>query len=411
MSSTNTIAERGVKSRRLFIAVILGLLAGIGPLSIDMYLPALPALADDFNASTSLAQLSLTACLVGIALGQLIVGPISDVRGRRMPLLIGMAVYAVISLLCVFSPSIWTFILLRFVQGFAGAAGIVISRASARDLYAGAELTKFFALLMLINGAAPILAPMIGAEIVTFTSWRGVFAVLSASGLLMLAAVYVGLRETLPVDRRSRGGLRNTLATFRKLLGNSVFMGYAFTQGLMMAAMFAYISGSSFVLQELYGVTPRGYSLVFGLNGAGIILASQIAGRLAGKVPARRLLAAGLSMASLGAIILMAAVLLGLGLPMVIAGFFFVVSSIGITSATTTSLALQDQGRSAGSASALLGMLSFVFGGIAAPLVGLGGEGTALPLAIVMMALIAAAVVCYALFTRGPKRAEDAAGR
>ncbi|GBG11528.1 putative Bcr/CflA family drug resistance efflux transporter [Paenibacillus agaridevorans] len=201
------------------------------------------------------------------------------------------------------------------------------------------------------------------------------------------------------------------MATFRKLLGNSAFMGYAFTQGLMMAAMFAYISGSSFVLQELYGVTPRGYSLVFGLNGAGIILASQIAGRLAGKVPARRLLAAGLSMASLGAIILMAAVLLDLGLPMVIAGFFFVVSSIGITSATTTSLALQDQGRSAGSASALLGMLSFVFGGIAAPLVGLGGEGTALPLAIVMMALIAGAVVCFTLFTRGPKRAEEAAGR
>lgn len=400
MSSSNTALQRGAKSNRLLIAVILGMLAGIGPLSIDMYLPALPALADDLNASASLAQLSLTACLVGIALGQLIVGPISDVRGRRSPLLIGMAVYAAISLLCVFAPGIWTFILLRFVQGFAGAAGIVISRASARDLYAGAELTKFFALLMLINGAAPILAPMIGAEVVTFTSWRGVFAVLSVSGLLMLAAVFVGLRETLPRERRSRGGLRNTLQTFRRLLGNRPFMGYAFTQGFMMAAMFAYISGSSFVLQGLYDVTPRGYSLVFGLNGLGIITASQIAGRLAGKVEARKLLASGLAIASIGAVILMAAVVMDLGLPVVIAGFFFVVSSVGITSATTTSLALQDQGSSAGSASALLGMLSFVFGGVAAPLVGLGGEGTALPLAIVILSLVAAAFGSFKLLTR-----------
>ncbi|MDQ6423171.1 multidrug effflux MFS transporter [Paenibacillus sp. LHD-117] len=400
MSSTNTIAKPMARSKRLLIAVILGSLSGIGPLSIDMYLPALPALSDDLGASASLTQLSLTACLVGIALGQLIVGPISDVRGRRAPLLIGMAVYSIISLLCVVSPSIWAFIFLRFVQGFAGAAGIVIARASVRDLYSGVELTKFFALLMLINGAAPILAPMIGAEIVTFTSWRGVFAVLSGSGLLMLAAVFVGLKETLPPERRSRGGLRNTIITFRRLLGNSIFMGYAFTQGLMMAAMFAYISGSSFVLQELYGVTPRGYSLVFGLNGAGIIVASQIAGRLAGKVEARRMLAIGLSIAGAGALILMGAVTLELGLPLVIAGLFFIVSSVGITGATTTSLALQDQGSSAGSASALLGMLSFVFGGAAAPLVGLGGEGTALPLAIVILLLIAAAFVCFSLFTR-----------
>lgn len=399
MSSSSTALQRGTKSNRLLIAVILGMLAGIGPLSIDMYLPALPALADDLNASASLAQLSLTACLVGIALGQLIVGPISDVKGRRSPLLIGMAVYAAISLLCVFAPSIWTFIVLRFVQGFAGAAGIVISRASARDLYAGAELTRFFALLMLINGAAPILAPMIGAEVVTFTNWRGVFMVLSISGLLMLAAVFVGLRETLPRERRSGGGLQGTLRTFGRLLGNKPFMGYALTQGLMMAAMFAYISGSSFVLQGLYDVTPRGYSLVFGLNGLGIIAASQIAGRLAGKIEARRLLASGLAVASGGAVILMAAVVLDLGLPVVIAGFFFVVSSVGITSATTTSLALQDQGGSAGSASALLGMLSFVFGGIAAPLVGLGGEGTALPLAIVILALVAAAFVSFRILT------------
>lgn len=388
------------RSKRLWIALILGALSGIGPLSIDMYLPALPALAGELGASASVAQLSLTACLLGIALGQLIVGPISDVTGRRRPLLIGIAVYAVVSLLCVISPNIWTFIALRFVQGLAGAAGIVIARASVRDLYSGVELTKFFALLMLINGAAPILAPMIGAEILNFTSWRGVFAVLSVSGLLMMAAIYFGLRETLPAERRQSGGLGNTLRIFGRLTGDRVFMGYAMTQGFMMAAMFAYISGSSFVLQEIYNVTPRTYSYIFGLNGIGIIIASQIAGRLAGKVEARKLLITGLAMAACGSVLLLATAFMKLELPMIVAGFFLVVSSLGITSATTTSLALQDQGQNAGSASALLGMLSFIFGGLAAPLVGLGGEGTAVPLAIVISSLVLAAFICYVLLTK-----------
>jgi len=388
------------RSKRLWIALILGALSGIGPLSIDMYLPALPALAGELGASASVAQLSLTACLLGIALGQLIVGPISDVIGRRRPLLIGIAVYAVVSLLCVISPNIWTFIALRFVQGLAGAAGIVIARASVRDLYSGVELTKFFALLMLINGAAPILAPMIGAEILNFTSWRGVFAVLSVSGLLMMAAIYFGLKETLPAERRQSGGLGNTLRIFGRLAGDRVFMGYAMTQGFMMAAMFAYISGSSFVLQEIYNVTPRTYSYIFGLNGIGIIIASQIAGRLAGKVEARKLLISGLAIAACGSVLLLATAFMKLELPVIIAGFFLVVSSLGITSATTTSLALQDQGQNAGSASALLGMLSFIFGGLAAPLVGLGGEGTAVPLAIVISSLVLAAFICYVLLTK-----------
>ncbi|RIX60420.1 Bcr/CflA family efflux MFS transporter [Paenibacillus nanensis] len=404
MNTEQTISQPLPRSRRLMIAAILGSLSGIGPLSIDMYLPALPTLSEELGASASVTQLSLTACLLGIALGQLIVGPISDVRGRRKPLLIGIAVYVVVSLLCVISPNIWTFIGLRFVQGLAGAAGIVIARASVRDMYAGAELTKFFALLMLVNGAAPILAPMIGAEILTFTSWRGVFAVLAGAGVLMFAAVLTALKETLPQERRLSGGVGTTLRTFKGLLGHPAFMGYAVTQGLMMAAMFAYISGSSFVLQEIYEVTPRGYSLIFGLNGAGIIIASQIAGRLAGKVEARKLLAAGLTLSSAGAILLFVSIWQDLGLAGVIPAFFLVVSSVGIISTTTTSLALQDQGRNAGSASALLGMLSFIFGGAAAPLVGLGGEGTAMPLAVVMLLLVAASVCCFIFLTKRNKK-------
>lgn len=385
---------------RLKLALILGFLSGIGPLSIDMYLPALPTLAEDLGASASIAQLSLTACLLGLATGQLLVGPISDVRGRRVPLIIGIAAYAVVSALCAFSPSITIFIAMRFLQGFAGAAGIVIARASVRDLYSGPELTKFYALLMLVNGAAPILAPIFGAEVLQHTSWRGVFFVLSALGMAMLLAVLIGLRETLPEERRMRGGIGNTLRTFKRLSRDSLFMGYALTQGLVSASMFAYISGSSFVLQEIFHVTARQYSLIFGLNGVGIILATQVAGRLADKVEPRKLLRSGLLLASSGAFLLILAVTLHLGLAAVIAAFFMVVSSVGIISTTTTSLALQSQGNSAGSASAMLGMLSFIVGGTAAPLVGLGGKDTALPLAIVMASLVACAFICFALLTK-----------
>jgi DHA1 family bicyclomycin/chloramphenicol resistance-like MFS transporter len=372
---------------------------------MDMYLPALPALAAELGSATSVTQLSLTACLLGLALGQLLAGPVSDVRGRRIPLIIGVALYAIVSLLCVFSPNIWVFIGLRFIQGLAGAAGIVISRASVRDLYSGVELTKFFALLMLVNGAAPILAPIIGAEVLEFTSWRGVFSLLSIIGVLMLLAVLFGMKETLPAERRSSGGMRHTLTTFRRLTRDSMFIGYALTQGFVMAAMFAYISGSPFVLQELFGVSPRMFSLIFGINGAGIIAASQIAGRLAGRVHERRLLGSGLMMSSAGGALLLLAAALQAGLYIVIPAFFLVVSSVGLIATTTTSLALQSQGQSAGSASALLGMLSFIIGGAAAPLVGIGDNQNAWPLAIVMSALVGAAVLCFFFVARTKKQA------
>lgn len=400
MHESHSIAQPAPRTSRLWMVIILGSLAAFGPLSMDMYLPALPALAEELNATTSVTQLSLTACLLGLALGQLLAGPISDVRGRRLPLIVGVAVYAIVSLLCVFSPNIWVFIVLRFLQGLAGAAGIVISRASVRDMYSGVELTKFFALLMLVNGAAPILAPIVGAEVLEFTSWRGVFSLLSVLGVVMLLGVLLGMKETLPVQRRSRGGIRNTVATFGRLVKDSMFMGYALTQGFIMAAMFAYISGSPFVLQGLFGVSPRMYSLIFGLNGAGIIIAGQIAGRLAGRVNDRKLLGSGLAMSCGGGLLLLLAGLFQWGLYAVIPAFFLVVSSVGIISTTTTSLALQSQGQNAGTASAMLGMLSFVIGGAAAPLVGIGGDQTMMPLAMVMAALVLVAVVCFVVIAK-----------
>lgn len=385
---------------RIRMALILGTLSAFGPLSLDMYLPALPTLAADFQSSTSYAQLSLTACMVGLALGQLLAGPLSDVRGRRTPLIAGLFLYTIASILCLVSPTMGSFVVLRFIQGVAGAAGIVISRAVVRDVYDGPELTRFFSLLMLINGVAPIAAPIIGGLLLEYTSWRGVFILLSLIGVLTLLAVIFGLGETLPADRRSSGGLKQTLITFRQIASNRLFMGYALTQGLVGAGMFAYISGSPFVLQKIYGISPQMFSLCFAINGLGIILASQIAGRLAGKVSETRLLLAGLIVAALGGTSLFIAILAEGNLISILIPLFLVVSSVGLVNTASFALAMANQSKSAGSASALIGVMTFMFGGIVAPLVGLGGEGTAVPMGIVILCADLGAVLIYLLMVR-----------
>lgn len=379
----------------VWMVLLLGMLAAFGPLSIDMYLPALPSLANDLHSSTSLAQLSLTACLLGIAVGQLFAGPISDARGRRGPLLVGLLAYAISSLLCVLAPTIWTFVMMRFIQGLAGSAGIVISRAIVRDLYSGSEMTRFFSLLMLVNGVAPIFAPIFGGLVLQFTSWRGIFVVLSGLGMMMLIAVFFGFRETLPTALRSKGGFLNTFRTFRGLLRNKKFMGYALTQGFVLAAMFAYISGSPFVLQNIFGVSPQLFSLFFGINGIGLIIAGQVTGRLAGRVHESKLLVAGLTMALVGGISLLIMTLIGGGLYSILLPLFLVVSSVGVVGTSSFSLAMQDQAKAAGSAAALIGLLSFIFGGLMAPFVGIAGSHTAIPMGITIAVAEIAAVLSY----------------
>ncbi|WP_068774782.1 multidrug effflux MFS transporter [Paenibacillus sp. FJAT-26967] len=393
------------RSNKIWLVFVLGALSAFGPLSLDMYLPALPLLADDMDTTASLAQLSLTSCLLGLAIGQIFAGSISDIKGRRLPLLAGLGVYTAASLLCAVVPSIWSLILLRFIQGMAGAAGIVISRAVVRDLYSGSELTKVFSLLMLINGAAPILAPIAGGQLLQFTSWQGVFLVLAVIGILMLLTSLFGLPETLPAERRFKGGMKQTIRTFRTLLRDRMFMGYALTQGLISAAMFAYISGSPFVIQNIHHASAQMFSLFFAINGIGIIIAGQIAGRLAGRVSETKLLVSGLLIASLGGVSLLAMILAGAGLTAILIPLFFVVSSVGIVSTASFSLAMQNYGHSAGSASALLGLLSFILGALVAPLVGIAGSATAVPMGVVIAASDLGAVLCYWVMIRR-KRAE-----
>lgn len=388
------------KSGLIWLIVLLGSLSAFGPLSLDLYLPALPELADNMNTTSSYAQLSLTACMIGLSVGQLFAGALSDIHGRRLPLLIGLLMYAVASVLCAFSPSIEALVALRFVQGLAGSAGIVISRAVVRDMYSGPELTRFFAMLMLVNGAAPIFSPVVGGQLLKVMPWEGLFIVLAGWGMLTLFAVTFGLPETLPTDRRMTGGLRETIATFRRLLRDRSFMGYALAQALVSAAMFAYIAGSPFVLQNIYGVSPQMFSVFFAINGVGIIVAGQLTGRLASRVGEKKLFLAGLVIAAVSGSLLLAMIVASAGLIALLIPLFFVVSSVGIVSATGFSLAMRNHGHTAGSASALLGLLSFLLGGALAPIVGIAGSANALPMGIIIAVTDIAAIVCYFVLIR-----------
>ena len=391
--------------RRLGLIIVLGALIAFGPMSIDMYLPAFPRLTGHFHASESQVQLTLTACLAGLALGQLLYGPVSDALGRRRPLYAGLVAYVVASALCVVAPSVAVLTGLRFVQGLGGAAGIVIARAVVRDMYSGIAAARYFSALMLVNGLAPMLAPLAGSQVLRFSSWKGVFVALSGYGLVLLLGVALALPETLPPERRRRGGLRDTLRTFGRLSRDRLFLAYAIGGGLVFAAMFAYISGSSFVTQEVYGVSAQTFGVIFGINALGIVLASQLNGWLLGRFTPGALLWVALVVNLVGGLGAVAAVVAAPHqLLWLLPPLFLTVSTVGVVVPNTTALALAGHPEAAGSASALLGLGQFVFGAAAAPLVGLGGKGTALPMAVVIASLgLGANVVLFAL-TRVPAR-------
>ena len=376
------------------LIVILGSMVAIGPLSIDMYLPGLPEITRSLHAEDAAVQLTLTAVVAGLALGQLIAGPLSDRIGRRRPLMVGLLSYSAASLLCALAPTVLALTGLRFLQGLTGGAGIVIGRAVVRDLYSGVAAAKLFSSLMLVTGLAPILAPVIGAQVLRFTAWQGIFVVLAGLSLAIVTLATVALPETLPPERRDRGGLAGTLQTMRSLLTQRSFLGYALTAALAFGALFAYISGSPFVFQDIYGLSPQAFSLAFGVNGLGLVAGSQINARLVGRYGPAYLLRRALLVIATAAAALLAVVLIGgLGVWPVIITTFLVMSSLSFVMPNSTALALADHAKVAGTASALLGVIQFLVGGLAAPLVGLGGTGTAVPMAVVMLSLAAGAVV------------------
>ncbi|MEU8763126.1 Bcr/CflA family multidrug efflux MFS transporter [Streptomyces sp. NPDC048659] len=406
-----TPAATAARRAGLLVTLVLGGLTALPPLSMDMYLPALPEVTEVLRAPAATVQLTLTACLAGMALGQLVVGPMSDRWGRRRPLLIGMAVYVLATAVCALAPSAGLLIGFRLLQGLAGAAGIVIARAVVRDLYDGVEMARFFSTLMLISGVAPIVAPLIGGQILRITDWRGVFYVLTCVGLLLTLVVWRFLPESLPPERRHAGGVGEALRTMRGLLADRVFTGYTLTGGLAFAVLFAYISASPFVVQEIYGASPQTFSLLFGLNSIGLVVVGQINGRLlVGRVSLDKVLGWGLGVILLAAValLLMTTGVFGEpGLPAVAAGLFVLMSAMGLAMPNTQAQALMRTPHAAGSASALLGTTSFLIGAIASPLVGIAGETTAVPMAVVQTGCAVAAVACFLLLCRPWRRAAE----
>ena len=408
--SRTTASERPPRSWVL----LLGALTAVPALAIDGYLPALPSMTRELATTPAMAQLTLTAVLAGLAAGQLVAGALSDTYGRRRPALLGLTLFIVSAVLCAAAPNAWTLVGARFLQGLAGGTVVVMARAIVRDRYTGAAAARVFASLMLVMGVAPIAAPVLGAQLLRVGSWRLVFVALAVVGAALLAVGVRRVPETLPVERRNSGGLAPTLTAFAVLLRDRHFVGYALAISLSFAAMFAYIAGSPFVLQDIHGLSAQAYSVVFASIAAGLITASQVGARVVGRFGPRPVLLTGLSTSSVGSLVALAAVLLDLPLPVLLAGLFVAVASVGLVGPNATALALTDHGAHAGSGSALLGVLPFALGAAAAPLVGVAGPDDARPMAVLLAALaLGALTATLALTRRRPARvlgADEGAG-
>lgn len=383
----------GMKRSRFVI--LLGALTALIPFTIDMYLPAFPALTEVYQTNASTVQLSLTACLLGLAFGQLVTGPLSDSLGRRKPLIIFLVVFAIASIACIFAPNIYIFVALRFVQGFAASAGLVISRAIVRDVSSGAELTRLFALLMVVNNLVPLLAPSVGSAVLLFADWRGIFLILSLLGVVLMMISAWRLEETLPPERRVPGNLAETLSNFSIIIKNRKFTGYALAQGLLIGGVFAYVAGTPFIYQNIYDVSPQVFSILFGMNGIGLIFGSYAVGRFSYIWSEKKFLEVALYTATAAGAVLLAVVLVDGPLWAVVIPIFFFITLLGVVSTASFTLAMEEQSRVAGSASALLGLLPFILGAVAAPLVGIAGEETAVPLGLIIFTMCLLGLLAY----------------
>ncbi|MFY0527475.1 Bcr/CflA family multidrug efflux MFS transporter [Archangium gephyra] len=391
--------------RRALLLFVLGTLTAFGPLSIDMYLPSLPSIQEDLGTSASLVQLTLAAFMAGLGMGQFMYGPLSDRFGRRRPLIAGIVLYILASAACVFAPSAHWLIALRFLQALGGAAGAVIARAIVRDLYSGREIARVLSLLMLIMGAAPILAPLLGGQVLQVAGWRAIFGVLAVLGLVALVLTLVAIPGVSPHTRRP--GASSLGTNLRVLFSDRRFLTATFAGGFAQSGMFAYISGSPFVFMDVLHVSPERFAWLFAANAFGLIGASQLNRRLlARRSPERITVWASLFMVLMGATLLVLAVS-GLGRVYTLApALFLFISSIGFVTPNAAALALEDHGARAGVASAVLGSLQFAVSAAASACVGLLNDGSMLPMAAVM-AICAGACCVTALGM--PARKQDEA--
>ncbi|AVM60566.1 multidrug effflux MFS transporter [Haemophilus sp. oral taxon 036] len=368
---------------KAFLVILLGVLSAFGPFVVDLYLPSLPQLAQFFDTTTSMTQLTLTTAMIGLAVGQLLLGPMSDKFGRKIPLIISLLIYIISTILLIFSPNIETMIVLRAVQGLSSAGSVVISRAVATDLYRGREMTRFFGLLMMINGIAPIISPILGSLLLEYIGWKGVFFFLAIIGIVVLLFC-LRLKESLIIEKRLKGSVLSTFFTFGKIIKNRLFMSYVGIESFLLAAMFAYISASPFILQSFYGLSAFTFSFCFGANGAALVMGANIGGKLSN----RTALSFGVLGFGGGVLYTISTLIIQPNWFLVEIGFFLMLLMMGLTFPAISSLAMESERQYAGSASALLGFTPFFLGGIVSPLVGIGNIFYATAVVILVCAFI-----------------------
>lgn len=386
------------------LIVILGLLTGVTPLATDMYLAAFPAMATELATPATSIQLTLTAFMLGLAIGQFVIGPLSDQWGRKKPLLIGTVICTVSAVVAALAPNIQVLIAARLIMGLAGAAGVVIARSIIIDITSGTQTAKLMNLMMIINGVAPVIAPTVGGIILAFANWRVIFWVLTALLALLSIAVALLVPESLDPSRRVSGGLKAVAGSMGTLVTSRRYMGFMLTFVFAFGTMFAYISGSTFALQNILGMSETGYSLVFALNSLGVMIASAAAGKLLDKFTPRGMGTVGVFALLVFALIFLGMALTGLKFLPTLVVLFLLASSMGLILGNLTTLALSEMAKVGGAASALLGSLQFALAGAVSPLVSLAGEASAVPMGITMTVC---AVLSVALLLTTPRLPKD----
>ncbi|WP_254635727.1 multidrug effflux MFS transporter [Microbacterium sp. GbtcB4] len=384
--------------------LVLGMLEAFGPLSMDLYLPQLPQLAASLGTTEALAQVTMSACMIGLGLGQLVAGPLSDRLGRRLPLLIGVAAFAVLSAVCAVAPTIELLLVARFLQGLAGSAGIVICLAIARDQFEGVELSRMLSLLFLVSGTAPIIAPVVGGQLARIMDWRGIFGVLAGIGVILLLVVVFLLPETLRPEARHGGGLRALRAHAGAVLGDRLFAAVLCASAGAGVAFFTYLSMSSFVLQDEFGLSPQSFSLAFAAGALASIVGSQSSRLVVRRFGPLRVYLGGVTATLVATTTFLVLALSGTGAAGVVAALVGFMLCAGLGGPNGQTLALAHHGARAGTASALLGMSSFLFGPVLAPVAaGIGGTN-AVTMAVTMTLAAAVAAIAAWAFVRPAAR-------
>ncbi len=387
--------------RFAYTTFLISLLCAFGPVCTDMYLPTLPEIAADLGISAALTQGTITANLLGLALGQLVIGPISDGRGRHGVLVGSLALFTAASLLCALSTSGPALLGMRFLQGLGGAGGVVLSRAICCDLYQGPKLTSYLSLLMAINSVAPILGPVAGGFVGAAFGWQSIFYCLAVFGSVLFACCLFTLPESLPEERRVHGGVAASVLNMRRLFAEPAFLCYLGVQGFTMFGFFGYIAASPFIIQNIYGFPMETYSIIFAANSVGIMLVSLLAGRLSQRVGDAPTLLVGDALRCGACIcVCMVCVLRPASCTPVLAALGAMVVLQGLTLPTSFSLGIASQNVGAGAASGLLGVATFLFGAIASPLVGVAGPMSMLPFGVVALGSGVCSLACTLLGTR-----------